>query len=393
MYLVDDDHLARKAQMPQHQVLALKRGHQQLIDRADDEIREQRLLAPLEPAVDDQAALLVVRNVRRPAEQLLIRGVQRGRAVRQPDAVCFVPRLLLRPVHHAGKQAVRRRLRRQTEEQAAAARAAREHLGQRQARFRLSRSHSGLQNENARRGAVRSFQRGALDLVRRKAELFLKCVRIHPGQVRVPRLRQIQRSPRRVHARGVPRRVTALVHRDERKIHRVAGDPVRHDEQTGQLHLRRHGQHRQFLRRGKAAQPERRVQIFPPAAFPCVRLRTTEAPFAFFQRDLRAAVLRLAVMRTDDRRERLRETVSEQYRLARPCVRHGMSLIESPVVGHAERTQRVFVQLRLNVRLELGGQLADVVRERQQTAYRVQHILADLRREPPYDRPCQPFMI
>ena len=98
-------------------------------------------------------------------------------------------------------------------------------------------------------------------------------------------------------------------------------------------------------------------------------------------------------MRADDRRERLRKAVPEQYRLARPRVRHGMSLIERPVVGHTEHAQRVFVQLRLNVRLELGGQLADVVCERQQTAYRVQHILADLRREPPYDRPCQPFMV
>ena len=39
MHLVDDDHLARQSKMAQHQVLALQRGHQQLIDRADDELR------------------------------------------------------------------------------------------------------------------------------------------------------------------------------------------------------------------------------------------------------------------------------------------------------------------------------------------------------------------
>src|SRR5690606_25975448 len=49
--LVDDDHLAGEAEVPQHQVTRSQRREQELVDGADDERREHRLLPPAEPPV------------------------------------------------------------------------------------------------------------------------------------------------------------------------------------------------------------------------------------------------------------------------------------------------------------------------------------------------------
>ena len=51
MALVDDHHLARKAEVAQHHMLLFERRHEQLVHRANDKAGQQRLLAAPEPLV------------------------------------------------------------------------------------------------------------------------------------------------------------------------------------------------------------------------------------------------------------------------------------------------------------------------------------------------------
>ena len=56
MALVHDHHLADQPQLAQHQVFLFECRHQQLVDGANDEVRQQRLPVALKPAMYQHAA-------------------------------------------------------------------------------------------------------------------------------------------------------------------------------------------------------------------------------------------------------------------------------------------------------------------------------------------------
>ena len=68
MHLIDNHDFSRHAEMPEHQVFLLQRGHQNLIDRCNDKIGEQYLLAAAEKAVYHQRLIFILADARFPRE-------------------------------------------------------------------------------------------------------------------------------------------------------------------------------------------------------------------------------------------------------------------------------------------------------------------------------------
>ena len=95
-----------------------------------------------------------------------------------------------------------------------------------------------------------------------------KCSLVRHIRLRFPWGGQVQRFPRPIDTGGIQGIAAHLFHRNERKVPSVAGDPVRHNEQTGQQDLSRDGQLRQLVHAGKAAFLQGVVKQFPPAALP-----------------------------------------------------------------------------------------------------------------------------
>ena len=123
---VDNHNLARDTEMPQHQMLLFESDHEQLVDRADYKIGEQRLLATAEPTVYPDIAVsaiavnIILVNLCPAAEQRAIVLVEFSHAVRETNRVCGLLRLALRPLQKSRKYSVRCSLRRQTEKQSSA---------------------------------------------------------------------------------------------------------------------------------------------------------------------------------------------------------------------------------------------------------------------------------
>ena len=119
MYFIDNHGFSCKPEVPQHHMLLPERSHQQLVDRADHKVREQRLFSALKPTVRDQTGCFafIFRQPCTAAEQLPVLLIERRCAMRQTNPIGIVIHLSLigGPGADARKQAVRCRLRRQSE--------------------------------------------------------------------------------------------------------------------------------------------------------------------------------------------------------------------------------------------------------------------------------------
>ena len=252
-------------------MLLFERCHQQLVNGADDEIRQQGLPVALKPAVYQHTAFGVVVPVGvllgrgMAGEQLAVFRVQFSHTVRQTDRVDHILRLCFGPIHQAVKDAVGRGLGRQAKEQPTRLAAVGKDLRGGQCRLRLAHPHLCLDDEQPRRrDVVYRLQHGLLQTVGRKAKLLPERTGIHTVVGRFPRGCQIQPLPGPFHPCGIVRLAPHLSHRDQREIGRIAGDPVRHGQQAGQQQFGGDGQCRQFCHVRKAAFLQSAIQHFLP---------------------------------------------------------------------------------------------------------------------------------
>ena len=163
-----------------------ERCHQQLVNGADDEIRQQGLPVALKPAVYQHTAFGVVvpvgvllgRGVA--GEQLAVFRVQFSHTVRQTDRVDHILRLCFGPIHQAVKDAVGRGLGRQAKEQPASLAAVGKDLRGSQRRLRLAHPHLCLDDEQPRRrDVVGCLQHGLLQTVGPKTKLQVEGCGVH----------------------------------------------------------------------------------------------------------------------------------------------------------------------------------------------------------------------
>ena len=269
MALIHDHHLAGQPQLAQHQVLLFECRHQQLVNGTDDKVRQQGLPVALKPAMYQHAAFGGVFPVgvllgHGPAgEQLAVILVQLSHAVRQADRVDHILRLCLGPISQAVKDAVGRGLGRQAKEQPTRLAAVGKELRGGQRRLRLAHPHLRLDDKQPRhRDLVGCLQHGLLQTVGQKSKSLPERTGVHAVVGRFPRGCQIQPLPGTLHPRGVIRFAPRFLHRDQREIGRIAGDPVRHGQQAGQQQFGRDGQCRQFCHVRKAAFLQSVIQHF-----------------------------------------------------------------------------------------------------------------------------------
>ena len=193
MHLVDDDDLAGQSQVSHGQVRGTHYPEQQVVHGGDDEVRQHRLLAPVEPGQDRQvgsAAVLGVCGTARSSLFLIPSDPDRawglaGRVVERPEepvadlvtAASQKLRLLvesrpsvqelscelrrrplvgvgllnaLQPVELAGEHGIRRRLGGEGEEDSGTASAGSKHLCGHEGGLGLPSSHGLLDDEHAR---------------------------------------------------------------------------------------------------------------------------------------------------------------------------------------------------------------------------------------------------
>ena len=270
MAFVHHNDLAGQAQMPQHHMLLLQSGQQQLVHRAEDKIRQKRLLAPLEPGVNHHAARLrILLGDRLARDQLPVLFVQFGCAVGQPDGVLHLPGLRLRPPLQPVKEPVCGRLCGQAEKHPAFVKPLRKDLRCGQRRLRLSHAHLCLQDQDTRRRSRgRHFEHRPLDRVGGKAKALPEPLLVHLRPGGIPHIRQGQRLPCPFQAGRVEPFVSRPLHRHKREIPAVAGDPVGHRQQAGEQQLRGKGQLRQLAGIVKAAFRQRLPVQFLPDGLP-----------------------------------------------------------------------------------------------------------------------------
>ena len=174
-------------------------------------------------------------------------------------------RLCLGPIPQAVKDAVGRGLGRQAKEQPARLAAVGKDLRGGQRRLRLAHPHLRLDDKQPRhRNVVGCLQHGLLQTVGPKTKLLVEGCGIHVAVGRFPRGCQIQPLPGTLHSCGIIRFSPRFLHRDQREIGRIAGDPVRHGQQTGQQQFGGDGQCRQFCHVRKAAFLQSVIQHFLP---------------------------------------------------------------------------------------------------------------------------------
>ena len=120
MNFIDDHHFAGHSQVAEHQVLLLQSSHQQLIHRANDEVRQQRLFVPLKPGVYRNPFIgAPFLNKRSSRKKLPVVLVQFRHTVGQLDGMGGVFRLGLRPGGQPSKDTVGGGLGGQSEEKTA----------------------------------------------------------------------------------------------------------------------------------------------------------------------------------------------------------------------------------------------------------------------------------
>ena len=271
MALVDDHHLARKPQMPQHHVLLGQCCHQQLIHCADDEAGQQCLLAAPEPLM--HLYLMLFRRILfqlHPAPlQPKIVLIQLCHSMGQLDGLRHLLRLGICPVEQPTKDAVCRSLRGQSEKDATQTEPAGHDLRSGQSRLCFAHAHLRFQNQDARFcRSIHRIQNHSLHGVGRKAEPHLKLLRFCNALLRLPWEGERQLFPRPVHPRRIILPAAQLFHWDQREILRVAGDPVCHDQKSRQQNLFGLVEHRQRICPGIAAVLQCRLKQFVPKALP-----------------------------------------------------------------------------------------------------------------------------
>ena len=236
MAFIHNYHFARQPQMPQHQVLLFERGHQQLVHRADDKIRQQGLLTALEPTVYKRAAVpgVLLGNCAA-GNQLAVVLVQLRHAVCQTDGMRRFLRLLFCPRGKTAKYAVGRGLCGQPEIKPSQTKPGGKDFSGRQRRLGLADAHLRFQNQNARVAhSGGNIQRRALNPVGQKPKPSPEGRIVHGGIFPFPGRGQIQRAPGAVSSLGVRRFLPKGIHRNQGKITAVAGDPVSHRQKARQ---------------------------------------------------------------------------------------------------------------------------------------------------------------
>ena len=241
MALVNNDHLARKPQMPQHNVLLGKCRQQQLIHCSNHKVCQQCLLVSPKPLVylHLMRFLRVLLQLHPAPLQPQIALVQFCHAVCQLYSLRQrLLRLCVCPAKQPGKDAVCRGLCGQPEKDTTQPEPAGHDLRSGQRRLGFTHAHLCFQNQDARfRCGIHSLQNSPLHRIGRKAEPHRKLLRVCDARLCLPREGQRQLFPSPVHPRRVILHAAQLLYRDQGKVFRIAGDPVCHDQKSGQKHF------------------------------------------------------------------------------------------------------------------------------------------------------------
>ena len=272
MALVNNDHLARKSQMPQHNVLLCKCRQQQLIHCANHKVCQQCLLVSPKPLVYLHLMLFlrVLLQLHPAPLQPQIALVQFRHAVRQLYSLRQrLLRLRICPAKQPGKNAVCRGLCGQPEKDTAQPEPAGHDLRSGQRRLGFAHAHLCFQDQDTRfRCGICSLQNSPLHRIGRKAEPHRKLLRVCDARLCLPREGQGQLFPSPVHPRRVILHAAQLLYRDQGEVFRIAGDPVCHDQKSGQKHFLLRVQVVQFRRIIKAAVLQNSHEQFCPKALP-----------------------------------------------------------------------------------------------------------------------------
>ena len=258
--------------MPQHNVLLGKCRQQQLIHCANHKVCQQCLLVSPKPLVylHLMRFLRVLLQLHPAPLQPQIALVQFCHAVCQLYSLRQrLLRLCVCPAKQPGKDAVCRGLCGQPEKDTTQPEPAGHDLRSGQRRLGFTHAHLCFQNQDARfRCGIHSLQNSPLHRIGRKAEPHRKLLRVCDARLCLPREGQRQLFPSPVHPRRVILHAAQLLYRDQGKVFRIAGDPVCHDQKSGQKHFLLRVQVVQFRRIIKAAVLQNSHEQFCPKALP-----------------------------------------------------------------------------------------------------------------------------